>query len=145
MTVGQRQSNVSQIKVGRSTAMSRVKVSRAAATLVAMGLLKQGHDPSDGRGRLLRLTRKGAAVYRAAISLSADLERQLAEGLSAAEWNALQGVLMRLGTHVESLLGRSDLAEAEAGVWAHSGRPAQDALARLPALHRGGKSGSFAA
>src|SRR5271157_3647896 len=45
--------------VGEWTAMDKVKVSRAAASLAARGLLKQTPDPHDGRGRLLRLTRKG--------------------------------------------------------------------------------------
>ena len=45
--------------VGEATAMDKVKVSRAAASLVARGLLRQTQDPHDGRGRLLRLTRKG--------------------------------------------------------------------------------------
>src|ERR1700739_345732 len=36
---------------GEWTAMDKVKVSRAAASLVARGLLKQTQDPRDGRGR----------------------------------------------------------------------------------------------
>ena len=50
--------------VGEWTAMDKVKVSRAAASLVERGLLKQTQDPKDGRGRLLRLTRKGGTVHK---------------------------------------------------------------------------------
>ena len=51
--------------VGEATAMDKVKVSRAAASLVARGLARQTQDPQDGRGRLLRLTRRGVAVMEA--------------------------------------------------------------------------------
>src|SRR5215469_8063860 len=54
---------LSPTAVGEWTAMDKVKVSRAAASLVARGMLRQAHDPEDGRGRLLRLTRKGSAVH----------------------------------------------------------------------------------
>src|SRR5580704_8149799 len=49
--------------VAEWAAMDKVKVSRAAAGLVARGLLRQTQDPRDGRARLLRLTRRGAAVH----------------------------------------------------------------------------------
>src|SRR3984957_4165256 len=44
--------------VGHRTMMDKVKVSRASQSLVAKGLLRQSPDPRDGRGRLLRLTRR---------------------------------------------------------------------------------------
>src|SRR6516164_8603430 len=56
--------------VGEWTAMDKVKVSRAAASLVARGLLRQAPDPEDGRGRLLRLTRRGAGVYEGMVPLA---------------------------------------------------------------------------
>ena len=61
--------------VSEWAAMDKVKVSRAAATLVARGLLKQTQDPSDGRARLLRLTRKGTGVHQAAVPLARALEQ----------------------------------------------------------------------
>jgi DNA-binding MarR family transcriptional regulator len=68
--------------VGEWSAMDKVKVSRAAASLVARGLVRQTQDPRDGRGRLLRLTRRGVAVYQGMVPLACELEGQLAEGLS---------------------------------------------------------------
>ncbi|HXA26388.1 MAG TPA: MarR family transcriptional regulator, partial [Acetobacteraceae bacterium] len=59
--------------VGEWTAMDKVKVSRAAASLVARGLLRQTQDPRDGRGRLLHLTRKGATVYQGVVPLACEL------------------------------------------------------------------------
>src|SRR6185312_2254225 len=72
---------VSPSMVSEWAAMDKVKVSRAAATLVARGLLKQTQDPSDGRARLLRLTRKGASAYQGVTPLALEIESQLSEGL----------------------------------------------------------------
>jgi len=89
--------------VGERTAMDKVKVSRAAASLVARGMLKQNQDPADGRGRLLRLTRKGVSVHRGSMPLIRALEDELAGGMSRTEWSALNKALARIGTHVMSL------------------------------------------
>ncbi len=74
--------------VGEWTAMDKVKVSRAAASLVARGLLRQTQDPDDGRGRLLRLTRRGVSVHEGMVPLACELEGQLAEGMSRTEWGS---------------------------------------------------------
>ncbi|MBV8397213.1 MAG: winged helix-turn-helix transcriptional regulator [Acetobacteraceae bacterium] len=89
--------------VSEWAAMDKVKVSRAAATLVARGLLKQTQDPADGRARLLRLTRKGVSVHQGAVPLAQEIEAQLANGLSRSEWSALQKSLTRLTAHVHEL------------------------------------------
>ena len=99
---------VSPSMVSEWAAMDKVKVSRAAATLVARGLLKQTQDPSDGRARLLRLTRKGASAYQGVTPLALEIESQLSEGLTRAEWSALQKALLRLTQHVEKLGGGAD-------------------------------------
>ncbi|MDE2581988.1 MAG: winged helix-turn-helix transcriptional regulator [Rhodospirillales bacterium] len=86
--------------VGERTNMDKVKVSRAAASLVARGLLKQSQDPTDGRGRLLRLTRKGDGACQNLMPLARGLEEELAQGLGRAEWATLQKALIRLDQHV---------------------------------------------
>jgi DNA-binding MarR family transcriptional regulator len=87
--------------VGEWTAMDKVKVSRAAASLVARGLLRQTQDPRDGRGRLLRLTRRGVAVYDGMVPLACELEGQLAESLSRSEWSTLLKALDKLSAHAK--------------------------------------------
>ncbi len=91
--------------VGEWTAMDKVKVSRAAASLVARGLLRQTQDPRDGRGRLLRLTRRGVTVYEGMVPLAYELEGQLADGLSRSEWSALLKALDKLSTHAKGFEG----------------------------------------
>ncbi len=96
---------VSPTAVGEWTAMDKVKVSRAAAGLVAHGLVRQSPDPRDGRGRLLRMTRKGETVHRAVVPQARALEAMLAEGMGRAQWAALSKTLVRLNAHVQSIEG----------------------------------------
>ncbi len=91
--------------VGEWTTMDKVKVSRAAASLVARGLLKQTQDPDDGRGRLLRLTRRGSAVHKGMVPLACELEGQLTDGLSRAEWSVLLKALDKLSTQAKDCDG----------------------------------------
>jgi DNA-binding MarR family transcriptional regulator len=91
--------------VGEWTAMDKVKVSRAAASLVTRGLLRQTQDPQDGRGRLLHLTRRGAAVHQGVVPLACELEEQLAEGMSRTEWSNLLKALEKLSTHAQGFEG----------------------------------------
>ena len=93
--------------------MDKVKVSRAAASLVARGLLRQAPDPEDGRGRLLRLTRRGTSVYEGMVPLATELEGQLAEGMSKAEWTSLLKALDKLSVVVEGVAGDEEGASAD--------------------------------
>lgn len=96
---------VSPSLVGERAAMDKVKVSRAAASLVGRGLLRQAHDPEDGRGKLLRLTRRGTTVYEGMVPLACQLEGQLAGGMSRSEWSALLKALDKLEAHAKGFTG----------------------------------------
>lgn len=111
-TVG-RFGTLSPSAVGESTAMDKVKVSRAAGTLVARGLLRQSADPNDGRGRLLRLTRKGATLHNNVVPLARELEAVLAEGLGRTEWQTLNRALVRLDRHVQAIEGEEEAEAAD--------------------------------
>jgi DNA-binding MarR family transcriptional regulator len=87
------------------TAMDKVKVSRAAASLVARGLVRQMPDPNDGRGRRLRLTRKGTMVHQGVVPLAQELETTLAGGLSRWEWSVLNKALTHLNVHLQNIDG----------------------------------------
>jgi len=95
---------LSPTAAGERTSMDKVKVSRAAASLVARGLLRQAPDPDDGRGRLLRLTRKGSTVFLGIAPTASDIEATLAAGLTRTEWNTLHKALGKLGEHAQSML-----------------------------------------
>ena len=111
MAVVGRFGTLSPSAVGERTAMDKVKVSRAAAGLVTRGLLKQTQDPTDGRGRRLQLTRKGTTMHQRIVPMARELESSLAEGLSRADWTALNRAIDRLSAHLSSIEG-DDLGEA---------------------------------
>jgi DNA-binding MarR family transcriptional regulator len=85
--------------------MDKVKVSRATATLVSRGLIKQTQDPVDGRARMLRLTRRGQSTLRALVPVAQELEDRLAGTLSRAEWASLRQTLGRLNAQVPDVEG----------------------------------------
>lgn len=97
---------LSPTEAGDSTAMDKVKVSRAAANLVGRGLLRQTRDPDDGRGRLMRLTRKGASLYAGIAPTGQQIERTLAACMTRSEWLALQKALAKLIDHTNALSGQ---------------------------------------
>ena len=94
---------LSPTAVGQHTAMDKVKVSRAAQSLVAKGLLRQDPDPSDGRGRLLRLTRKGTSTHARLVPLAAELEADVFGNLSPADIASLGRILAKITTRVETI------------------------------------------
>ena len=93
---------LSPTAVGQYALMDKVKVSRATQSLVAKGLLSQRKDPNDGRSRMLRLTRKGAATHARYVPLAIRLESTLFENLSQAEVNALHRILTKITTRLET-------------------------------------------
>jgi len=95
--------------VAERTEMDKVKVSRAAAGLLAAGLLAQAPDPQDGRARLLRLTGQGRKVHRAIVARARTLASDLEAGMDAAALAALQQALARIADHARNL------EEAETG------------------------------
>jgi DNA-binding MarR family transcriptional regulator len=105
-----RQGVMSQTEAADRAAMDKVKVSRAAASLVSRGLLRQSRDPEDGRGRRMRLTRKGTTVFAGIAPTGEKIEQALASGISASELTALRSVLLKLIDHTNNLLHQ----EAEA-------------------------------
>jgi DNA-binding MarR family transcriptional regulator len=98
-------SPLSPTAVGEWTAMDKVKVCRATAGLVARGLIRQSPDPKDGRGRLLRMTRKGEAVHQRVVPLARMLETTLAEGMGRTQWAALSKALVRLSAQARAIEG----------------------------------------
>lgn len=95
---------LSPTAAGAYAAMDKVKVSRAAASLVGRGLLRQTQDPGDGRGRLLRLTRKGATVYADLIPAADAIEATLMESLTKGERAVLHKALFKLSAHANAML-----------------------------------------
>lgn len=93
---------LSPTRIGEYTSMDKVKVSRAAQGLTARGLLRQSLDPRDRRGRLLRLTRKGATAHAGMVPLAARIEETVFGGLNRSEIAALSRILEKISARLET-------------------------------------------
>ena len=100
LTVVGREAGISPSAVSARAKMDKVKVSRATATLVSRGLIRQTQDPSDGRARMLRLTRKGQGLLRSLVPVAQELEEKLAGALTRSEWSSLRQTLSRLNAQM---------------------------------------------
>lgn len=76
--------------------MDRVRVSRAAISLVEKQFLERTLDPKDQRAFILKLTRQGHEVYSKIIPLAFELQEALAGFLSANERTQLYKILEKL-------------------------------------------------
>lgn len=83
--------------------MDKVRVSRASASLVAQGMLRQNRDPNDGRGRLLRLTKRGVGVHNGIVPVVQDIEARLTANLGKTEIACLNKVLSKLNAQLDAL------------------------------------------
>lgn len=104
---------LSPTAAGERTSMDKVKVSRAAVSLVARGLLRQNQDPEDGRGRLLRLTRKGSVSFAAIAPTARAIDAELSAGLTKTELAALHKALGKISDHARSILADTIGAAAD--------------------------------
>ncbi|MDQ1078080.1 MarR family winged helix-turn-helix transcriptional regulator [Pseudoroseomonas cervicalis] len=102
--LGQQGEATTQAVIER-TAMDRVRVSRAAIRLEDKGLVERRAVPGDQRARVLRLSRRGRAVYAEIVPLARALQAALATALSAAEQQALGRLLDKIGARTRELAG----------------------------------------
>ena len=66
-----------------------------------VGLLERGPDPSDRRGTLVRLTRRGKSLIDGAIETHIDNEKHLLGALNTTERRTLDGLLRKLLLQLE--------------------------------------------
>ena len=93
---------LSAAEVTASTAMDKVAVSRAVATLLSAGRLQRTTAPADRRRTHLSLTAAGTRVYAQVVPMALKYERQLVAPLSKSELATLDRVLrVLLGRAVE--------------------------------------------
>jgi len=88
----------------RRTAMDKVKVSRAVASLLAAGHVRKQANPVDRRSTLLRLAPKGRRTYRRIVPLALDLEATLTAALAPGDRDALAATLAKLEACVADLV-----------------------------------------
>lgn len=89
--------------VAARTAMDKVQVSRAVASLIEGGRVERTPDDDDGRVGHLELTRAGRAVYDQIVPLALRLEEQFLSTLSQTERKLFDRLLVKLGKQVQTL------------------------------------------
>jgi DNA-binding MarR family transcriptional regulator len=89
-------------EVAERTAMDKVQVSRAVASLIVAGRVERTPDDDDGRVGHLELTAAGRAVYDEIVPLALGLEKTFLAALSRDEREVLDRLLAKLGrqTHL---------------------------------------------
>ena len=93
---------LSAAEVTARTAMDKVAVSRAVATLISAGRLRRTMAKSDRRRTHLELTPTGKRVYARVVPMALNYERHLIAPLSARERATLDRLLrVLLGRAVE--------------------------------------------
>jgi DNA-binding MarR family transcriptional regulator len=87
---------LSAAEVTARTAMDKVAVSRAVATLIAAGRLRRTTVPADRRRTHLALTPVGAGVYSRVVPVALEYERRLVAALSKRDRATLDRILREL-------------------------------------------------
>jgi len=95
---------LSSSEVATRTAMDKVQVSRAVASLMAAKRVARACDVSDGRVTRLSLTRQGRAIYDQIVPLALHLEELLLSALSAEERHEFDGLMTKLARQVRLLM-----------------------------------------
>ncbi len=83
-------------ELAERTAMDKVAVSRAVASLVAEGRLTRKVDGDDRRRARLRLSAKGYRIYDEVAPLALAYEQRLLASLCTQERESLQALLSKL-------------------------------------------------
>ncbi|MBS0279058.1 MAG: winged helix-turn-helix transcriptional regulator [Proteobacteria bacterium] len=89
--------------VAQRTAMDKVQVSRAVASLVEARRVKREGDEVDGRVTRLSLTAKGQAIYDEVVPLALHLEEVFLAALTPEERRMLDVLMSKLTKQINSL------------------------------------------
>ena len=97
--------DLSATELAERTAMDKVAVSRAVASLVAEGRLTRKVDGSDRRRARLRLSAKGYRIYDEVAPLALAYEQRLLAALSGEDRAILDALLSRLSVGSDGCSG----------------------------------------
>ena len=89
--------------LARHRMMTSGGMTAAIDRLERKGLVSRLPNPNDRRGNLVKLTDDGRRIVDAAMNVHADVEHRLVAGLDEHECEALQRLLRKLLTSVDSV------------------------------------------
>ncbi|MDI1254146.1 MarR family winged helix-turn-helix transcriptional regulator [Thermomonas sp.] len=114
MAVLGRKGGLSANQVAQRTAMDKVAVSRAVASLIAAGRLLREFDDNDRRRSVLRLSDAGYVVYDQVALLALAFEKHVLGGMPDEERDLLFRLLDRLDElelHAEQFASEHDATQ----------------------------------
>ena len=114
MAVLGRNRGLSANQVAQRTAMDKVAVSRAVASLISAGRLLREFDENDRRRSVLRLSEAGYVVYEEVARLALAFEKHVLDGMPAEERDLLFRLLDRLDElelHAEETVHEHDATQ----------------------------------
>jgi DNA-binding MarR family transcriptional regulator len=79
-----------------ATMLSSGGMTKRLDRMTEAGLIERRPDPTDRRGTLVRLTRKGRSVFDKALETHIESERRVLASLTKGDRRALNGVLRKL-------------------------------------------------
>jgi len=94
---------LSASEVAARTAMDKVQVSRAAASLLRTKRIARAGDAKDGRVTRLSLTKQGTSIYDEIVPLALHLESVFLAALTPAERATLSALMNKLARQVDGL------------------------------------------
>src|SRR6266508_1842852 len=86
--------------------MTRPSMAELVDDLEGAGYLERKLDPSDGRAKLICLTRKGKRVMTQALRVTRDIEREYVEAVGAQRFETMAWTLQALVDHSGATPGR---------------------------------------
>ena len=87
---------LTQLELVRRTHLSAPAVSVTLQKMEAAGLVTRQSDPNDQRAILVRLTEAGHEADRKVIGAIRETEREMLQGISAEEFEAIRPLLNRM-------------------------------------------------
>jgi len=105
MAILGRTPDLSANQVAQRTAMDKVAVSRAVASLLESGRLLRSFDDDDRRRSVLRLSEAGYAIYDQIVPLALGFEARWIEGIAPDELKVFERVLSTLTERGRHLAG----------------------------------------
>lgn len=85
-------------EIAERTGLSKAAIVLIVDELEAGGYVTRTPDPSDGRAKVVRLTRRGKAAARASIEVADELDRRWADVIGADRVDDVKSALIELTT-----------------------------------------------
>ena len=82
--------------LAQRAATSKQAMNRLLGSLEDLGYLKRSSAPREGRARIVRLTRRGHAVYARIVRILQQIEREWIAELGATDFARLKQLLIRI-------------------------------------------------